>query len=113
MESREQVLGEGTSGEVNTQDLRNLVEHNDYANAGFKSNQNRLGDEVCDEAELQDRSKGTSIAPTSSVGVGAGRGQQRCRISIGERLLPGPAAVRMARVVVVLTLSGRDVPSTA
>ena len=96
--------------DVEAEELRHLVEHDDDADARLEPDQHRLGDEVGDEAEPQDRTprpgsppRAASASPTarrSAAGSPAGTAPARS------------APVRMASVVVVLTLSTLDVPRT-
>jgi hypothetical protein len=53
----QQVLNERTPGEMNAKNLGDLVHYDDQADAGFETDQNRLGDEIRDEAQSQDRSQ--------------------------------------------------------
>ena len=96
---------------VDAQQLRNLIQHDDESDPRLESDQHRLGDEVGDEAEPQDRRqprawrRRATSASRDAVSSDAG--------SPPGATSPRAAAARMASVVVVLTLSGREVPSTA
>ena len=57
MDGRQQVLDERAPGKMNAENLRNLVQHDDYSDARLEANQNRLGDEISDEAQSQDGSE--------------------------------------------------------
>ena len=106
-----QVVEEPALVEVDAQQLRDLVDHDDEPDPRLESDQHRLGDEVGDEAEPQERGQHEDDADQSSVSVAeaviSAAGSPPGR--------PGraPPPIRIAIVVVVLTLSGRDVPSTA
>ena len=88
----------------------NLVQHDDQPDAGLEADQHRFGDEVGDEP---------SRSTEASNRDGAYQKGQRRRsteesggVAVGCDW-PSSAPTRIAMVVVVLTLSGREVPSTA
>ena len=110
MNDRKQIVDKGALGEMDAQQLGNLVQHNDDRDPRFEADQHRFRNEVGDEAQPQERSQQENSTHQES---------QRCRSSHQGPGSPSGAnwlswaAARMANVVVVLTLSGRDVPTTA
>lgn len=54
LEDGQQVVEEGALLEMDAQELRELVQNDDEADAGLEADQHRLGDEVRDEAQPQD-----------------------------------------------------------
>ena len=110
LNDRKQIVDKGALREMDAQQLRNLVQHNDDRDPRFEADQHRFRNEVGDEAQPQERSQQEN---------GTHQESQRCRSSHKDAGSPSGAnwlswaAARMANVVVVLTLSGRDVPTTA
>ena len=95
---------------MDAEDLGQLIDDDHDADAGLESDQHRFGDEIGDESETQDGRQDQDRAhhqrqKRSSL-------QQRGRIAAGHAM-PSSVPTRIAIVVVVVTLIGRDVPSTA
>ena len=68
MDCCKQVLDERTPCKMNAENLGDLIQNDDDADARLEANQNRLGDEIGNEAQPQERSD-TSINPTNSVSM--------------------------------------------
>ena len=96
---------------VDAEDLRDLVDDDHEADARLESDQDRIGDEVRDEAEPQ-QGRARAIAADDDA-ERRGRARIRAAGSASGATSPSGAPGEIAIVVVVLTLSGRDVPSTA
>ena len=110
LDDRQHVAEESGLDDVNAKQFRNLIHHDDQTDGGFEPGQHRLGDEVGDEAKTK-RACQQEQAPTSIASVAAA-GINSAPDPFGAAT-PSAVALRIAIVVVVLTLSGRDVPSAA
>jgi hypothetical protein len=95
---------------VDAQQLGHLVEHDDQPDAGLEAGEHRRGDEVGDEAQAQHRAS-ISITPTSAASVAVA--VTSLAGSPSGTTSPSCVPARMASVVVELTLSTRDEPSSA
>ena len=71
LDDGQHVAEESGLRDVNAEQLRNLIHHDDQADAGFEPGQHRLGDEVGDEAETKRRLPAGASAPTSIASVAA------------------------------------------
>ena len=106
---RERDCGRTALGEVDAEQLRELVEHDHEPDPRLEADEHRLGDEVGDEAEPQQRGQprggrrpAASASPTAASSAARSPPGTTCASRV-------PA--RIAIVVVVLTLSTREVPS--
>ena len=95
---------------MDPQELGKLVQDDDQPDAGLEPCEHRVGDQVGHRAEAQQAPQ--QEKPARQERQGGGGRHQGGSVSAGCRLAEG-AAVRMARVVVVETLRGREVPITA
>ena len=95
---------------MHAEELGKLVQHDDQPDAGLEAGKHRRGDEVREEAEPEDPRQNEN-APTSAV-----------RVAVAVRRRPGSPSgtespscvpVRIASVVVELTLSTREEPRSA
>ena len=98
-------------GYVNAEQLRHLIEHDHQPDPGLEAGQHRHRDEVRDETEAKHRSHDEQA--TGQRRKRRRRGDQPRRGLRPEQPAPSWAATRIASVVVELTLSTRDVPSSA
>ena len=106
----DQIAEEAGLREMDAQQLRELIHHDHEADAGLEAGEHRVGDEVGDESQAEeDASPSRTPTRTDSVAAAA----MSAAASPPGAARPSSAAVRIAIVVVVLTLSGRDVPSKA
>ena len=83
---------------MNAKDLRDLIHHNHQPNAGFETDEYRLGDKVRNEAKTEKASE-QNAASTSRVNVA--EAMSRAAGLPSGITWPIWAAVRIARVVVV------------
>ena len=104
------VLEEPRLVDMDAQQLRELVDDDDQADAGLEPHQDGLGDEVGHETEPQHRRDQQHHAHHD--GESRGGGDQLGGTASGATAT-SVDPVRIAMVVVVLTLSGREVPSNA
>ena len=110
---------------MNTENFGELIQHDDDADTRLEADQYWFGNEIRDEAEPQQPAEDheradkpsrnnearTSKPPTISVNIA--EALRRDDGSAPGTTSPSSVAVRTAMVVVVLTLSGRDVPISA
>ena len=111
LEQREQILQERALREMHAEQLRHLIEHDHDADAGFEARQHGLRDEIGEKTHAQHGSQHEQDADHQAPAWPRRAATSR-RIAIGhhQRQL---APVRIAIVVVVVTLSTRELPSTA
>ena len=96
--------------DMHAEQLRHLIEHDHQSDAGLEAGQDRRRDEVGDEADAKRRGRDEENAGE--------RGERRSRSdqlpgSPSGTTIASSVAVRIARVVVELTLRTREVPSRA
>ncbi len=103
----EQIVDERALGEMDTQKFRNLVQDDDEPDSRLEADQDRFGNEIGDEAQSQERRQ--HEGGSHQERQHGRRTQQGRRIPTRDDLAE-PLPSRMAIVVVVLTLSGREVP---
>ena len=111
LDDGQQIPEEAGLRDVNAEQLWQLVDDDDDADARFEPGEHRFGDEVGDEPEpgrgrQRENQTPTSIASVADAAISSPADPPGAA-------WPSAAALRIAIVVVVLTLSGRDVPSAA
>ena len=107
----EEVVEEALLGDVDAQELRHLVQHDHESDPRLEAGQHRRGNEVGDESQAHQPRQEQHRA--DQRGQGGRRRDKLRRVAVRHGQSRAAVPARIASVVVELTLSTRDEPSSA